>query len=143
MLSDNGELAAYCELKKCGLSWTGNISLPSTGTYCYLLAGQDLSAIPFVNETFKTVVYQSGHDYYNLSYTGKENIVVEVGELVELTFQLESKNPYGPTTFNLKPERVAGFTCTFELHRAKLLRSRHSTFLLAQCLSLGRATLLH
>ena len=114
MLGDNGEVAAYCELEKCGLSWTGNVTLPSSGTYSYVLAGQDLSSIPFIHETHKTVVYQSGQDYYNLSYTGRENIVVEVGELVELTFQLESKNPYGPTTFNLNAERVAGFTYTVE-----------------------------
>ena len=114
ILGDNGKVAAYCELEKCGLSWTGNIMLPSVGTYSYVVAGHDLSTIPFLHETYKTVVYHSGQDYYYLNYTGKENIVVEVGELTELTFKLESKNPYGPTTFNLKAERVAGFTYTVE-----------------------------
>lgn len=110
LLDDNGELAAHAELDKCALSWTSNVTLPSSGTYSYQLEGQDKYTNPFVYFTQKTVEYQSGKDYYTLSYTGEESIVVEVGELVELQFQLESTNPYGPTTFSLTAERVAGFS---------------------------------
>ena len=110
LLADNGKLASSTELGKCGLSWTGNISLPSSGTYSYQLEGQDLYTNPFVYFTQKTVDYGFGQGYYSLSYTGEEDIVVEVGDLVELKFQLKSTNPYGPTTFSLAAERIAGFS---------------------------------
>lgn len=110
LLADSGELATHTELDKCGLSWTGNITLPSSGTYTYQLEGQDMYTNPFVYFTQKTVDYQSGQNYYTLSYTGEESVVVELGELVELKFQLESTNPYGLTTFSLTAERVAGFS---------------------------------
>ena len=110
LLSDDREVTAHTNLNRCGLSWTGNVTLPPTGSYSYQLEGQDLFANPFVYFTQKSVNYASGQDYYSLNYTGQEDIVVEIGELVELSFQLESVNLYGPTTFSLTAERVAGFT---------------------------------
>lgn len=107
-------VAAYAELDKCGLSWTGNIMLPSTGNYSYQLAAQDLYDNSFIYHTHKTVDYQSGLEYYSLNYSGMQDVAVEVGERVELKFQLKSTNPYGATTFNLKAERVEGFTYTAE-----------------------------
>ena len=114
LIADKGELAANAELSKCSLSWTGNITLPPSGTYSYVLAGKDRATIPFVHHTQKTVDYESGQDYYQLKYTGKEDVVVEVGERAELNFELESQNPYGPTTFRLKAERLVGFSYTAE-----------------------------
>ena len=110
LLAENGEVAASAELDKCGLSWTANLSLPSPGSYSYQLEGQDLYTNPFIYFTQKTVDYVSGQGYYSLNYNGSEDVVVEVGELVELKFLLESTNPYGPTTFTLAAERVAGFS---------------------------------
>lgn len=121
LIANNGELASSAELDKCGLSWTGNISLPLSGTYSYQVEGQDLYTNPFVYFTQKTVDYASGHEYYTLSYTGEEDIVVDVGELVELKFQLASTNPYGPTTFSLAAERIAGFTYFAEPSEITLL----------------------
>ena len=111
LLGEN-RAAAYTELNKCGLSWTGNITLPTTGSYSYQLAAQDIYNNTFVYHTHKTVDYQSGREYYNLTYTGKQDVTAEVGDRVELNFQLGSTNPYGPTTFKLKAERVEGFTYT-------------------------------
>lgn len=113
LLGEEG-VAAYAELNKCDLSWMGNISLPSTGNYYYQLAAQDLYGNTFDYHTQKTVEYQSGVEYYSLNYTGMQDIAVEVGERVELKFQLENTNPYGATTFKLKAERVEGFTYTAE-----------------------------
>ena len=107
-------VATYAELDNCGLSWTGNITLPSTGNYSYQLAAQDVFNNTFVYHTHKTIEYQSGQEYYNLNYTGEQDVTVEVGDHVELKFQLGSTNPYGPTTFKLKAERVEGFTYTAE-----------------------------
>ena len=104
------ELGAYAELDKCGPSWIGNISLLSTGNFTYQLEGQDIHSIPFVYFSHKTVEYKSGWDYYSLNYTGKEDVAVEIEELVELTYQLSSTNPYGPTTFNLNTVEITGFS---------------------------------
>ena len=110
LLDENGEDAASAELDKCGLSWTANLSLSSPGRYSYQLEGHDLYTNPFIYFTQKTVDYVSGQYYYSLNYNGSDDVVVEVGELVELKFLLESTNPYGPTTFTLAAERVAGFS---------------------------------
>ena len=113
LLGENS-VTTYAELDKCGLSWTGNITLPSTGSYSYQLAAQDIFNNTFVYHTHKTVDYQPGLEYYSLTYAGEEDVTVEVGDRVELKFQLGSSNPYGPTTFKLKAERVDGFTYTTE-----------------------------
>ena len=110
LLANDGAVISQAGLDKCGLSWTGNVTLPTPGTYSYQLEGQDLYTNPFVYFTQKSVEYTSGQEYYSLSYTGRQDIVVEVGELVELKFQLDSVNRYGPTTFKLTAERIAGFT---------------------------------
>lgn len=113
LLGENS-VAAYAELDRCGLSWTGNITLPSTGSYSYQLAAQDIFNNTFVYHTHKNVDYRSGLEYYNLTYTGEQDITVEVGDRVELKFQIGSTNPYGPTSFKLKAESVEGFTYTAE-----------------------------
>ena len=110
LLSPNGVIISEAELGRCGSSWTGNISLPASGSYSYQLDGQDRFTNPFVYFTQNSVEYSSGEEMYSLNYTGTQDIVVEVGELVELKFELESNNLYGPTTFRLTAERIAGFT---------------------------------
>ena len=111
LLGEEG-VASFAELERCSLSWTGNVSLPSTGNYSYQLVAQDSHANQFAYHTHKTVEYQSGQEYYSLSYTGNVDIQVEVGERVELKFRLESTNLYGSTHFKLNAKMVDGFTCT-------------------------------
>ena len=98
------DVAAYAELDKCGLSWTGDITLPSIGNYSYQLAAQDLYGNAFIYHAHKTIDYQSGLEYYSLNYTGMQDVAVEIGECVELKFQLMSTNSYSIWSNNIQTQ---------------------------------------
>ena len=121
------ELDTYADLDKCGPSWVGNITLLSSGNYSYQLSGDDVHKIPFVYFSHKTVRYKTGWEYYTLNYTGEEDVAVEIEKPIELTFQLSSDNPYGPTTFSINTMEIPDYSCYTEPSEITLLPGQTAT----------------
>lgn len=101
-----GNAASQASLERCGTleSMSGNITMPTPGTYYYKLEGEDTAGTHFSHMIQHKINILSGGYYYNLTGVGPEKVEITTGHIAILTFKLSSTNPFGHVSFNLAIE---------------------------------------
>lgn len=102
MVDLRGCVAARASLLSCGDSMSANITMPPNGTYYYRLEGEDRQGMQFSHLIQRKISILSGAQHYSLTSVGPESVKAQVGQVVNLEFELNSTNDFGPISVNFE-----------------------------------------